>query len=121
MARPHPLQPDPGPDGLWSSCDDQQPGVSIRPLSQAELAALLAYLDHDQDQDRILRVGGPAPVVAVRVRASVGRPGASAAAEYRRRRAASKRPKALSRRCARSLWRCWPRPTCLLCLKRRNR
>jgi len=31
--------------------------------------------------------GGPAPIVAVRVRASVGRPGASAAAEYRRRRA----------------------------------
>jgi hypothetical protein len=30
----------------------------------------------------------PAPVVVVRVRASVGRPGASAAAQYRRRRTA---------------------------------
>jgi hypothetical protein len=88
MARPHPMQPDPGPDGFWSSCGDDQPGVSIRPLSQADLAALLAHLDHDQDQhqDHILRSGGSAPVVAVRVRASVGRPGASAHAEYRRRR-----------------------------------
>jgi hypothetical protein len=86
MARPHPLQPDPGPDGFWSSCDDDQPGVSIRPLRQADLAALLAHLDHDQDQHQahILRSAGPAPVV----RASVGRPGASAHAEYRRRRAA---------------------------------
>jgi hypothetical protein len=67
-------QPDSYPDGFWSSCDDQQPGVSIRPLRQADLAALLAHLDHDQDQDHILRSGGPAPVVAVRVRASVGRP-----------------------------------------------
>ena len=87
MARPHPLQPDPGPDGFWSSCDDDQPGVSIRPLSQANLAALLAHLHHLQDQDHILRSGGSAPVVAVRVRASVGRPGASAHAQYRRRRA----------------------------------
>ena len=89
MARPHPLQPDPGPDGFWPSCNDEQPGVSIRPLRQADLAALLAHLDHDQDQhqDDILGFGGPAPVVAVRVRASVGRPGASAYAEYRRRRA----------------------------------
>jgi hypothetical protein len=87
MARPHPTQPDSGPDGFWSSCDDEQPGVSIRALSQADLAALLAHLNHDQDQDHLLRSGGPAPVVAVRVRASIGRPGASAHAEYRRRRA----------------------------------
>jgi hypothetical protein len=80
-------QPDADPDRLWSSCDDDQPGVSIRPLSQADLAALLTHLDHDQDQDHLLRSGGPAPVVAVRVRASVGRPGVSAHAEYRRRRA----------------------------------
>jgi hypothetical protein len=77
-------QPDPNPDGSWPSCDDQQPGVSIRPLSQADLAALLAHLHHDP------AVGSAPgqPVVAVRVRASVGLPGASAAAEYRRRRAA---------------------------------
>jgi Nuclease-related domain len=77
--------PDDHPDGFRSSCDDEQPGVSIRPLSQADLAALLAHLDHDQDQ--ILEAGVSAPVVAVRVRASVGRPGASAQGEYRRRRA----------------------------------
>jgi hypothetical protein len=87
MARP---QPDPDPDGFWPSCDDQQPGVSIRPLSHADLAALLAHLNqHDRHQDPgdTLGSGVPAPVLAVRVRASVGRPGASAAAEYQRRRA----------------------------------
>jgi hypothetical protein len=80
------------PDGYWPSCDDGQPGVSIRPLSHADLAALLAHLqqhDHDQDlDDEPAGTNTPAPVVAVRVRASVGRPGASAQAEYRRRRAA---------------------------------
>jgi hypothetical protein len=75
----------PDSDRIWPSCDDQQPGVSIRPLRQADLAALLAHLAHDQDH--VPRSGGPAPVVAVRVRASVGRPGASAAAQYQRRRA----------------------------------
>jgi hypothetical protein len=86
MAKP---QPDPDPDGCWPSCGDEQPGISIRPLSHADLAALLAHLDqHDPDQhpdDAGSAV--PAPVVAVRVRASVGRPGASAQTEYRRRRA----------------------------------
>ena len=43
MPRP---QPDPDPDGFWPSCDDQPPGVSIRPLNHADLAALLAHLDH---------------------------------------------------------------------------
>jgi hypothetical protein len=101
MPRPHPLQPDPEPDGCWPSCDQQQPGVSIRPLSQSDLQVLLArHYGHDQDQqpgqdqDDGLRVGPAgrppatgAPVVAVRVRATVGRPGASAQAEYQRRRA----------------------------------
>jgi Nuclease-related domain len=80
-------QPHSDPDGFWPSCDDEQPGVSIRPLNLADLAGLLGHLDHGQDQDDILRSGRPAPVVAVRVRASVGRAGASAAAEYQRRRA----------------------------------
>jgi Nuclease-related domain len=84
MARP---QPKSDPDECWPSCDDQQPGISIRPLSHADLAALLAYLDHDQDADDAVGSAVPAPVVAVRVRASVGRPGASAHTEYRRRRA----------------------------------
>jgi hypothetical protein len=87
MPRP---DPDSDPDGVWLSCDDEQPGVSIRPLRHADLAALLAHLDQHQDLDRGKdRLGSRllAPVVAVRVRASVGRPGASAHAEYRRRRA----------------------------------
>ena len=82
MPRPH---PDSDPDNLWSSCEDEQPGVSIRPLTHADLAALFAHLDHDSGD--LLGRDVPAPVVVVRVRASVGRPGASAAAEYRRRRA----------------------------------
>jgi nuclease-like protein len=87
MARP---QPDPDPDGFWPSCDDEQPGVSIRPLRHADLAALLDQHNHHEDQGDILRSGVPAPVLAVRVRASVGRPGASAAAEYRRHRTAER-------------------------------
>jgi hypothetical protein len=87
MARP---QPNPDPDGIWPSCDDEQPGVSIRPLRHADLAALLDQHNHHEDQGDILRSGVPAPVLAVRVRASVGRPGASAQHEYRRRRAAER-------------------------------
>jgi hypothetical protein len=45
MPRPHPTPP--GPDGTWPSCDDEQPGVSIRPLSHGDLQALLAH--HDQE------------------------------------------------------------------------
>jgi hypothetical protein len=81
-------RPQPDPDGCWPSCDDQQPGVSIRPLSHADLAALLAHLDHHQHDTA--RARPPRPVVAVRVRATVGRPGASAQATYRRRRAAER-------------------------------
>jgi hypothetical protein len=88
MPRPHPAQPD--PDDFWPSCDDHQPGVSIRPLSHADLAAVLAHLDHDHDQDTPAAPAATAPVVAVRILASVGRPGASAQAEYRRRRAAER-------------------------------
>jgi hypothetical protein len=87
MPRP---QSDHDPDGCWPSCDDEEPAVSIRPLSHADLAALLAHLDqHDRYEDlgEALGLGVPAPVVAVRVRASVGQPGASAQAEYRHRRA----------------------------------
>ncbi len=85
------LTPMPDPDGHWPACDDEQPGVSIRPLSHADLAALLAHLDQpDHGQDLDDDPAGPnAPVVvAVRMRATVGRPGASAQATYRHRRAA---------------------------------
>src|SRR5512132_2667562 len=94
MASPHLPQPD--PDDLWPACDEQPPGISIRPLSHGDLQALLAHLHHHEHDDedeglvagRRPAVGGP--VVAVRVRASVGRPGASTHAEYRRRRAAER-------------------------------
>jgi hypothetical protein len=90
MARPQPPKPD--PDNLWPACDEQPPGVSIRPLRHGDLQALLAHLNHHkQDRDEGLRwPAADGPVVAVRVRASVGRPGASAHAEYRRRRAAER-------------------------------
>jgi hypothetical protein len=94
MADPQPPKPD--PDDLWPACDEQPPGVSIRPLGHGDLQALLAHLHHhehdDEDEGLVAAPAGrrPAtggPVLAVRVRASVGRPGASAQAEYRRRRA----------------------------------
>ena len=71
----------------WPFDDDEdRPSGSVRPLSQADLQAILAHLSDDPDA---LLAGtiGDGPVVAVRVRASVGRPGASAHAEYQRRRA----------------------------------
>ena len=91
MPRSHPTQPD--PDHFWPSCDQEPSGVSIQPLSHADLQALLAHLNRrDQDERLLTRPGRRRPtpgqpVVAVRVRASVGRPGASAHSEYRRRRA----------------------------------
>jgi hypothetical protein len=86
-------RPQPDPDDLWPACDEEPPGISIRPLRHHDLQALLAHLDdHDRAEGRVgepwSAVGGP--VVAVRLRASVGRPGASAHAEYRRRRAAER-------------------------------
>jgi hypothetical protein len=59
----------------------------VRPLSQADLQAILAHLGDDPDQ---LLAGtiGDRPVVAVRVQASVGRPGGSAQATWQRLRAA---------------------------------
>ena len=71
MVRPH---PDSDPDGFLPSCDGQQPGVSIRPLRHADLAVLLAHLDHGQDPGDTLSPGVPAAVVAMRVRAGVAAP-----------------------------------------------
>ena len=93
-------QPTPDPDRdrpfPWEHEHDlERPGVTIRPLSHADLAALLAQLEQGQ-QDELTSptrdadgwpAGIPAPVVAVRVRATVGRPGGSAQAAYHRRRA----------------------------------
>jgi hypothetical protein len=75
-APPFPYEPD----------DDEQPGVWIRPLSHADLDAILAEAGADRDS---LLAGTHAdrPVLALRVRATVGRPGASAQAGYQARRA----------------------------------
>jgi Nuclease-related domain len=59
----------------------------VRPLSQADLQAILTHLGDDPDQ-LLAGTGADQPVVAMRVRASVGRPGGSAQATWRRMRAA---------------------------------
>ena len=71
----------------WPFDDADRPSGSVRPLSPADLQAILAHLGDDPDQ---LLAGtiGDLPVVAVRVRVSVGRPGGSAQATWRRLRAA---------------------------------
>ena len=71
----------------WPFDDDDRPSGSVRPLSQADLQAILAHLDDDPDR---LLAGTRAdrPVAAVWGRASVGRPGASAQARWRQMRAA---------------------------------
>jgi hypothetical protein len=63
------------------------PRLLAQALSQADLQAILAHLNNGRDE---LLSGTSAgfPVVAVRVRASVGRPGGSARAQWRRMRAA---------------------------------
>jgi hypothetical protein len=70
----------------WPFDDDDRPSGSVRPLSPADLQAILAHLGNDPDQ---LLAGTDAdrPVVAVRVRATVGRPGGSAQARWWQQRA----------------------------------
>jgi nuclease-like protein len=70
----------------WPPDNDDRPSGSVRPLSQADLQAILAHLTSDPDQ---LLAGTDADQpMAVRVRASVGRPGGSAQARWRQQRAA---------------------------------
>jgi hypothetical protein len=71
----------------WPFEDDDRPSGSVRPLSQSDLQAILAHLSDDPDE-LLAETGVDRPVVAVRVRASVGRPGGSAEATWRRARAA---------------------------------
>ena len=76
----------------WPFDDDEdRPSGSVRPLSQADLQAILAHLSDDPDQ-LLAGTGEDRPVVAVRVRATVGRPGGSAQARWRRLRAAEWAP-----------------------------
>jgi hypothetical protein len=71
----------------WPFDDDDRPSGSVRPLSQADLQAILAHLSDDSDE-LLAGTGADLPVVAVRVRATVGRPGGSAETRWRRMRAA---------------------------------
>jgi len=71
----------------WPFDDEDRPSGSVRPLTHADLQAILAHLDDDPDE-LLAGTGADRPVVAVRVRASVGRPGGSALARWRQLRAA---------------------------------
>jgi hypothetical protein len=71
----------------WPFDDEDRPSGSVRPLSQADLQAILAHLS-DDPEELLASTGADRPVVAVRVRATVGRPGGSAQARGRRMRAA---------------------------------
>jgi hypothetical protein len=74
---------------LWLFDDDEdRPSGSVQPLSQADLQAILAHLTDDEPDQLLAGIGADRPVGAVRVRASVGRPGGSAQARWRRMRAA---------------------------------
>jgi hypothetical protein len=91
MASPHPHDPDDRPFPLaWE--DDDTPGLSVHPLTAADAEAILAHLPGEPDPDRPLRrTPSPArsrrPTPARRRRQALGTPGASAQAEYQRRRA----------------------------------
>jgi hypothetical protein len=71
----------------WPFDDDERPSGSVRPLSQADLQAILAHLGDVRDE-LLAGTSADRPVVAVRVRATVGRPGGSAQARWRQARAA---------------------------------
>src|SRR5215213_8051328 len=71
----------------WPFDDEDRPSGSVRPLSRADLQAILAHLADGRDE-LLAGTGADQPVVAIRVRASVGRPGGSAQASWRRLRSA---------------------------------
>jgi hypothetical protein len=73
----------------WPFDDDEdRPSGSVRPLSQDDLKAILAHLNSDDPDELLAGTSADWPVVAVRVRASVGQPGGSAQATWWRARAA---------------------------------
>ena len=72
----------------WPFDDEDRPSGSVRPLSRADLQAILAHLNNEEPDELLAGTGADRPVVAVRVRATVGRPGGSAQATWRRTRAA---------------------------------
>jgi hypothetical protein len=72
----------------WPFDDDEnRPSGSVRPLSQADLQAILAHLG-DDPAELLAGTGADRPVVSMRMRVTVGRPGGSAQARWRLARAA---------------------------------
>jgi hypothetical protein len=80
----------------WDDEDDDQPGVSIRPLSHADLDRIFTHLKHDQAHRlappprarRTPAAARPAATSDHPAPGRPGRPGGSAQAEYQRRRTA---------------------------------
>src|SRR5215213_11191450 len=66
----------------WPFDDEDRPSGSVRPLSQADLQAILAHLGDDPDR-LTASTDADQPVVAVRARTTAGRPGGSAQARWR--------------------------------------
>ena len=73
----------------WPFEEDERPSGSVQPLTEADLQAILAHLNNDPDHLLAdTSADQPVVVVVVRVRPSVGRPGGSAQARWRRLRTA---------------------------------
>jgi hypothetical protein len=70
----------------WPFEDDDRPSGSVQPLRQADLQAILAHLNSDDSDQLLAGTAMDRPVVWVR--ASMGRPGGSAQAQWRQERAA---------------------------------
>jgi hypothetical protein len=70
----------------WPFDDEDRPSGSVRPLSPADLQAIVAHLADGPDE-LLAGTGADRPVVAMRVRTGVGRPGGSAQARWRQERA----------------------------------
>jgi hypothetical protein len=71
----------------WPFEDGDRPSGSVRPFRQADLQGILAHLN-EGSEELLAGTSADQPVVAMRVRASVGRAGGSAHARWRRMRAA---------------------------------
>jgi hypothetical protein len=88
MASPHP-HPDNERERFpvpWE--DDDTPGLSIHALTQADMEAILASMPDEPDTDPPLRLPSLRRAAAARRdQRALGTPGASAQAEYQRRRA----------------------------------
>jgi hypothetical protein len=67
--------------------DDDNPGPSVHALTRADMEAILAQMPDEPDDEPPLRLPPLRRAAARRERRALGTPGASAEAEYRRRRA----------------------------------